>query len=100
MIKHIVMWTIRDGIEGRSKAESMAMLKSQLEELPELIREIKFFEVGFNSNQSDAAYDVILISHFASKKDLQTYQAHPEHVKVAAFVSTIRNKRAVVDFEV
>jgi len=99
MIKHIVMWTILDGIDGRTKAESMALLKSRLEALPGLIPEIQYYEVGFNKSTSEAAYDVVLISHFRSFQDLKIYQDHPEHVKIATLVSSIREKGAVVDFE-
>jgi len=100
MIKHIVMWTIKESAEGRSKQENIDLLKDRLEALPDLIPEIQFYEIGLNISESDSAYDVVLLSHFASQKDLKTYQTHPGHLKVAEFVSNIRDQGAVVDYEI
>ncbi len=100
MIKHIVMWRLKDFAHGRSKEENAKELKNSLESLKEKIREIKYIEVGIDVNRSDAAFDVVLYSEFDSLEDLEAYQKHPEHVKVAGFVSEIRSERAVVDYEV
>ena len=99
MIKHIVMWKVKDEHEGMNKLELSLELKRVLEELPSKINQIREFEVGFNFNPSDAAYDVVLYSSFDSKEDLEIYQKHPDHVKVAGFVGVIRTERAVVDYE-
>ncbi|MBN2104009.1 Dabb family protein [bacterium] len=100
MIKHIVMWTLKEKAEGKSKQENISLLRDRLEALPELIPEIQFYEVGLNISKSDSAYDMVLISHFADQQDLKAYQEHPDHVKVAEFVSRIRDQGAVVDFEI
>nr|NIP29362.1 Dabb family protein [Candidatus Dadabacteria bacterium]NIQ13421.1 Dabb family protein [Candidatus Dadabacteria bacterium] len=36
---------------------------------------------------------------FNSKEDLTTYQKHPDHMKVAEFLSDLRTERRVVDYE-
>ena len=100
MIKHIVMWTLKDEAEGASKPENLSKLKTELNALPGLIEEIQFFEVGINFNPSPAAYDVVLISHFGDRAALERYQKHPDHVKVAELVRKITNSRAVVDFDI
>ena len=99
MIKHIVMWNIKENHNGETKSELIAKLKSLLEGLSDKIEEIVELEVGVNFNPSDAACDVVLYSVFNSKEDLEIYQKHPEHVKVAGFVSEIRTDRRVVDYE-
>ena len=98
MIKHIVMWTVKD--TEKRKEENVALLKEKLMALPSLIPEIKGYEVGINLVESAAAFDVVLISEFESWQDLDTYRDHPEHVKVAKFIGTVRDSRAVVDYEV
>jgi hypothetical protein len=100
MLKHIVLFRFKDFAEGADKAENMMKLKSQLEALKEMIAEIKFFEVGINFGNSDAAYDLSLLSEFKSIEDLYNYQRHPEHVKVADFVKKVCIARVVADYVV
>ncbi len=100
MIKHIVMWKLKDSHDGLSKSEIAKKLKSELEDLKNKIPQIKKIEAGINFNPSDASYDVALYSSFESKEDLAIYQKHPDHMKVAEFVSQIRTERCVVDYEV
>ncbi len=98
MIKHIVMFKFKDSAEGADKVGNIQETKSQLEALPGKIDEIKFFEVGINFSNTNVAYDLVLSSEFDSKDDLYSYQKHPEHVKVADFVSKACENRIVVDY--
>ena len=98
MIKHIVLFRFKDFAEGANKAENIKSLKSKLEALEDIIGEIKFFEVGINFDNSDAAYDLALCSEFESKEDLYSYQKHPEHAKVVDFVKKVCENRVVVDY--
>ena len=100
MIKHIVMWKLKDTARGVSKDKNALELKSILEDLKHKISVIKQIEVGIDFNKSAAAFDVVLYLEFDSKEDLQAYQKHPEHVKVVDFVNEIRDERAVVDYEI
>ncbi len=99
MIKHIVMWKIKDSHEGMSKDEITDKIKRELEGLKNSIPQIKTMEIGRNFNALPAAYDVALYSEFESKEDLEIYQKHPEHVKVAQFIREIRTDVAVADYE-
>ena len=98
MIKHIVLFRFKDFAEGADKAENIKSLKSRLEALEDIIDEIKFFEVGINFGNSDAAYDLALSSEFESKEDLYSYQKHPEHIKVADYVKKVCENRVVADY--
>ena len=99
MIKHIVMWTLKEKAEGASKQENIAKMKAMLEALEDKVEEIKAFEVGVNYNDSKAAYDLLLYSEFEDKDALARYQVHPDHVKVAEFVRAVTEDRAVVDYQ-
>jgi hypothetical protein len=99
MLKHIVMWRLKESAEGRTKAENATYMKEILDLLPYKIKEIKCLEVGFNVLNTPASYDLVLIVDFANLLDLQAYQAHPEHVKVADYILKVRETRAVVDYE-
>lgn len=92
------MFRFKDFAEGADKTENINSLKSKLEALKEIIDEIKFFEVGINFGNSDAAYDLALCSEFESKEDLYSYQKHPEHLKVADFVKKVCETRVVADY--
>jgi hypothetical protein len=98
MLKHIIMFKVKDSAEGAGKEENVRRIKSKLEALPGMIEEIKFFEVGINSIENCVAYDLVLCSEFEDKEDLFKYQKHPEHIKVAGFVNKVCENRVVVDY--
>ena len=97
MVKHIVMWKLKGFAEGKSKDENIKIIKSELENLINLIPQIKFLEVGKNI-LPDADYDAILYSEFESVEDLDIYQNHPEHKKIAAYVAKVRDARISGDY--
>lgn len=100
MIRHIVMWKLKDFAEGCSREENAQKIKTLLEALKGEIEQIKYLEVGINSFVSDMSYDAVLITDFEDNQALETYKKHPEHVKVSDFVAKVRESRAVVDYVV
>ena len=98
MIKHIVMFKLKEWAEGRDKVANIKTLKAKLEALPAQIGEIKFFEVGINFLEASVAYDLVLVSEFESKEALYRYQKQPEHLLVAEFVGNVCESRIVVDY--
>ncbi|MBE6066772.1 MAG: Dabb family protein [Clostridium lundense] len=100
MIKHIVMWKLKEFADGKDKEENAKIIKTDLENLQDKINEIKFIEVGINVNSLPQSYDIVLYSQFENMEDLNIYQNHPEHIKVGEFVKKVVNKRVVVDYEV
>jgi hypothetical protein len=98
MVKHIVMWRLKDSAAGASKEENAIKLKESLEALRQVIDDIVSLEVEINFNSSPAAFDVVLHSEFRDEEGLKAYQKHPEHLKIVDFVGEIRSDRAVVDY--
>ena len=98
MIKHIVMWKLKDFSEGAGRLENMQKMKSMLEALNGRIPGLLNLEVGFNINTSNTDFDLVLYSEFKDERALETYQNHPEHLIVKEFVGKVREKRAVVDY--
>ncbi len=98
MLKHIVMFKVKDSAEGADKGENIKRIKSKLEALPGTIEEIRFFEVGINSIDNGVAYDLVLCSEFDGKESLFKYQKHPAHVKIVEFVNKVCESRVVVDY--
>ena len=57
-------------------------------------------EVGLElDNQHSEQGHVVLYSVFESRVSLQTYIAHPQHKKVAAFIKAVAQERRCVDYE-
>ncbi|MDF2700509.1 MAG: stress responsive barrel domain protein [Haloplasmataceae bacterium] len=98
MIKHIVMWKLKENAEGKTKLENAKIMKERLEALKAEIKEIKVLELGINVVESPASYDAVLYSEFASKADLEVYAKHPSHLKVGEFINKVREDRVVVDY--
>jgi hypothetical protein len=98
MLKHIVMWKLKDSAEGAGKKENALKIKSSLEGLQSKIKELKFLEVGISISDAADFYDMALITEFKDAKDLENYQKHPEHVKAAEFIGKVRLERKVVDY--
>ncbi len=99
MIKHIVLWKLKPFAEGASREQNMAVMKRDLMALKGKIRQIRHLEIGAHLFPSDVAYDIALYSEFSNEQDLEAYQKHPDHVKVAEFVAKVRESRAVVDYK-
>ncbi|MBN2655877.1 MAG: Dabb family protein [Spirochaetales bacterium] len=91
MISHVVMWKLKDISDGD---EVVRRLKSLDGRIPGLIS----IEAGADTNRSEAAWDVVLVSTHDSKEALDSYQVHPEHVEVRNFIGSVASERAVVDF--
>lgn len=92
MLKHIVMWKLPE----KDKEQNMKTMKEMLEALPPKIEVIKSLAVGINENGGE--YDVVLITDFENKHDLESYDGHPEHQKVRKFIRSVVESRIAVDY--
>ena len=92
------MWKLKEQAEGQNKMENALKIKAMLEALPPQIPQLKSLEVGVNIQQSEAAFDLVLITVFDNQDDGVIYQNHPAHQAVSAFVGKVRADRHVVDF--
>ncbi len=99
MIRHIVMFRLKEEAEGADKSENAAKIKQILEKLPPEIEEIKFYQVGVNFADSPAASDLVLVSDFASVEELNSYRGHPKHVQALEFIKKVVSETRVADIE-
>jgi hypothetical protein len=100
MIRHIVMWKLKESAEGASRAENAVKLKEKLEGCRNIVPGILHLEVGLGGAGLDSTYDVVLVSDFADKASLDAYQVHPTHEALKSFVGAVRESRECVDYEV
>jgi hypothetical protein len=100
MIRHIVMWKLKESAEGASRAENAVKLKEKLEGCRNIVPGILHLEVGLAGAGLDSTYDVVLVSDFADKASLDAYQVHPTHEALKSFVGAVRESRECVDYVV
>jgi hypothetical protein len=100
MIKHIVMWQLKEYAEGADKATNAAKMKSLLEACANIVPGMGAFEVALAQDGLEATYDVLLYSEFESVAALDAYQNHPQHVALKPFVGAVREARQCMDYEV
>lgn len=98
MLKHIVMWKLKDEAEGATKAENAKKMQQMLEALPAKIPGVLALEVGLNVLDGPTASDVCLYSEFPSLEVMLAYQEHPEHQKCVAFIKGVVSERRAVDY--
>ncbi|MBD5394162.1 MAG: Dabb family protein [Lachnospiraceae bacterium] len=82
MVKHIILWKLKEALSEEEKTEVKAGIKEGLEglkgKIPGLI-DIKVRTEGLASSNAD----VMLDSAFESEEALKGYSSHPAHVQVA-----------------
>lgn len=100
MVKHIVMWRLKDTAHGNSKAANAHLIKEMLEKLSGRIPGMLKIEVGIDYAGAENSADVVLYSEFESREALERYQIHPEHKAVMPFIMDARSERRVADYEV
>lgn len=99
MIKHIVMWRLKDTAHGKSAAENAQHIKMILEDLNGKILGLLRLEVGIDFSKETDSCDLVLFSEFDSKAALKAYADHPAHKAVMPYIADARSGRFVVDYE-
>ena len=82
MIKHVILWTVKDEFSDEEKVKIVAGIKEGLEGLAGKIPGLIDIKVNTKKLASSNA-DVMLDSTFESEEALKAYATHPEHVAVA-----------------
>ena len=100
MIKHIVMWQLKDQAEGADRAANAGRMKQLLEACAGIVPGLLKLEVGLATPGLEATYDVVLYSEFADKAALDAYQTHPQHEALKPFFAAVREGRQCMDYEV
>jgi quinol monooxygenase YgiN len=97
MIKHVVMWKLKDGAEGATRAANAQRMKELLDACAGQPG-MRSFEVGVDVGIDGAPWDVVLVSEFEDRAAIEAYMVHPVHEVAKAFIAKVRDLRAVVDF--
>lgn len=98
MIKHIVLFKMRDDIDASQKETELQVIKAGLEALLGIVPSLRSMEVGINCNPAEK-FDLALISTFDDLEGLNAYAVHPDHLAVGKRIRAILDVRACNDFE-
>ena len=93
MVKHIVMYTLKEGVEKESAVE---LIRSVPEPLVGQIPGLAHLEVRKAFNGLDYA----LYSEFESREALSAYAVHPLHLAAKEHFHHLLDKRYAADYEV
>ena len=85
MVKHIILWTLKEELSGEQKETIKQGIKEGLEGLSGQIPGLLEISVRTDCLPSSTV-DVMLDSTFESAKVLKNYSTHPKHVAVLLYV--------------
>lgn len=100
MVKHVILWKLKDEFSENEKAKIKQGIKDGLEGLSGKIPGLVEIKVNTNGLATSTA-DVMLDSTFESADALKGYSVHPAHVAVAnTFVRPYTAVRSCLDYEI
>lgn len=82
MVKHVILWTLKEQDSAEKVQEIKAGIKAGLEGLKGQIPGLVDIKVNVNPLESSNC-DVMLDSTFEDEASLEGYSVHPAHVEVA-----------------
>ena len=99
MVKHIILWQLKDELSEEEKKNVMAGIKEGLEGLKGVVPGLLEIHVQTEKLESSNA-DVMLDSTLESEEALKGYAVHPAHVNVAdTKVRPFTKSRVCIDYE-
>lgn len=94
MVKHIVIYTLKEGV---NKPEAIEIIRSVLEPLVGKIPGLKHLEIR---GAYQGGMDYALYSEFESKEALKAYAQHPLHLEAKTHFWEFLETRVCADYEV
>lgn len=99
MVKHIVLFKLKDEVPTEKKLAVMNQFKAAIEALPSTISVIRKIEVGLNINPNES-WNIALYSEFDTLEDIKYYATHPDHVAAGKILAETKESRSCVDYEI
>ncbi len=100
MVKHIILWNLKDEFTESQKAEIKKNAKAALEGLVGEIPGLLEMKIQTSCLESSTA-EMMMDSTFESFEALKGYSSHPKHVGAAnKYVRPFISSRSCLDFEV
>lgn len=101
MVKHIILWTLKDGLSEDEKSTIKAAIKEGLEGLLGVVPGLLDIKVQIDGRLSSSNADLMLDCTLESEDALKGYAVHPAHVAVAnSKVRPYTAVRSCLDFKI
>lgn len=101
MVKHIILWRLREDLTAEEKESVKQGIKAGLEGLAGRISGMVDITVNVDGRLDSSNADVMLDSTFIDEAALKAYAVHPEHVAVAdSKVRPYTCLRTCLDYEI
>ncbi len=100
MVKHVILWQLKDELTAEQKEVAKIAIKKGLEGLEGRVPGLVEIKVNINGLETSNA-DIMLDSTLVDVDALKGYAVHPDHVAVANSVVKPNTKvRVCMDFEI
>jgi len=100
MIKHIVLWTLKNRENVQSLEETAAAIKQKIAAMRGKIPGLLHIEGGADFTRSADSRDIALYAELESREALAGYHVHPAHEEFKAFIGPHCDQRSLIDYEV
>ena len=97
MVRHIILWKLKESFTDEEKAAARAEAKRRLESLNGQIEGLVSLTVVTDRLPSSNA-DMMLDSTFEDADALAGYQVNPKHLEAAGYVRSVVEARLCLDF--
>ncbi|MCF0198942.1 MAG: Dabb family protein [Bacteroidaceae bacterium] len=100
MVKHIILWKLKDELSETEKEKAKQGIKEGLEGLLGQVPGLVDIHVNIHGRLASSNADVMLDSTLESPEALRAYASHPAHVAVAdSKVRPYTSVRTCLDYE-
>ena len=101
MVKHIILWTLKDSLSEEEKIQIKKSIKEGLESLQGVVPGLTDIKVQIDGRLSSSNADLMLECTLESEEALKGYSVHPAHVAIAnSRVRPFTAIRSCLDFTI
>jgi hypothetical protein len=99
MIKHIVIWRLKNRENERDREDTARAIRQKIEAMRGKIPGLRHIEGGVDFSGTADSCDVALYAELDSREALAGYHTHPVHEDFKTFIGARRSERYLVDYE-
>ena len=101
MVKHIILWTLKDSLSEEEKIQIKKSIKEGLESLQGVVPGLTDIKVQIDGRLASSNADLMLECTLESEEALKGYAVHPAHVTIAnSRVRPFTEIRSCLDFTI
>ena len=101
MVKHIILWTLKDSLSEEEKIQIKKSIKEGLESLQGVVPGLTDIKVQIAGRLSSSNADLMLECTLESEEALKGYAVHPAHVAISnSRVRPFTAIRSCLDFTI